>query len=130
MAAVTESINFHDTRPLRIGRVAPEQAGAGDSLGASLLTQLQEKNQPRNARREIFVLTCGQDIARTLSLPRIGLAHALRNGRAKWRQNRAAKGAKITHVINTYTLAEEAVGFELVSRIKFPANREINRAFF
>jgi hypothetical protein len=97
-------------------------------LDAQLLTRLQQKSKPRNARREIFAVACAE-ISRALRLCR-KLGSRARQEQAQNRDKIGAiKRVKTTTLSINYTLADEAVSIEPVSASKFPANREINREF-
>jgi hypothetical protein len=84
------------------------------SLDASLRSRLQQKSQPRNARREIFVVACAE-IPRALRLCRKLESRARQEQAENGDKIDAAIRAKITTLSTAYTLAEDAVRCELVS---------------
>jgi hypothetical protein len=79
-----------------------------------LLTRLQQKSKPRNGAREIFVVTRGETMQRTSSLPRLDW-HARQEHAQNGDKIDAAQRSKTTTLSMAQTLADEPVGFEPVS---------------
>jgi hypothetical protein len=73
-------------------------------LDASLRSRLQQKSQPRNARREIFVVTCAK-IPRALRLCRKSDSRARQEQAQNSDKIDAAKRAKTTTLSIPYMLA-------------------------